>query len=186
MPTRTRPPARRGSSRRAPPSPKRKRRLDPKAAAERASRLPHHPRYTAALLAQVRRRFEETPEPILSMAADLGVAPESLHRIARRHGWVRRKPAPPPRDLPPAMRLLEEAKALEVGANGAGATSGADGSSEAVLRVTLPPRSGGEGRPPKAVGVGGLACRECEAPPTPDPSPPLASLVGGGESKRPA
>jgi len=45
----------------------------------------------------------------------------------------------------------------------------------------LPPRSGGEGS-----GVGGLSAHStgsnvAEAPPTPNPSPPLASLVGGGE-----
>ena len=39
----------------------------------------------------------------------------------------------------------------------------------------LPPRSGGEGS-----GVGGEAAHE-EAPPTPNPSPPHASHVGGGE-----
>ncbi|HZP75614.1 MAG TPA: methyltransferase domain-containing protein [Pseudolabrys sp.] len=46
--------------------------------------------------------------------------------------------------------------------------------------VPLPPRSGGEGP-----GVGGevRAGRGID-PPTPDPSPPLASLVGGGEKKR--
>ena len=45
----------------------------------------------------------------------------------------------------------------------------------------LPPRSGGEG---SGVG-GGAACTEAafpaESPPTPNPSPPLASLAGGGE-----
>jgi hypothetical protein len=59
------------------------------------------------------------------------------------------------------------------------------------LAPSLPPRSGGEGRPTVsaftrvfdalwAVGVGG-ACRLHQLPPTPDPSPPLASLAGGGE-----
>jgi ATP-dependent Lhr-like helicase len=47
----------------------------------------------------------------------------------------------------------------------------------------LPPRSGGEGS-----GVGGLSTRSharieaAEAPPTPDPSPPRAARVGGGEN----
>src|SRR6266481_3218646 len=45
----------------------------------------------------------------------------------------------------------------------------------------LPPRSGGEG-----LGVGGgaaitEAAYPADRPPTPDPSPPLASLAGGGE-----
>ncbi|HEY6025697.1 MAG TPA: cisplatin damage response ATP-dependent DNA ligase, partial [Pseudolabrys sp.] len=47
-------------------------------------------------------------------------------------------------------------------------------------RVPLPPRSGGEG-----LGVGGSSLNSNIVPPTPDPSPPLASLAGGGEQKAP-
>lgn len=72
------------------------------------------PRYTPELLADVRRRFEDTTEPIPSLAADLGVEPESLHRIARRRGWVRHVPAPA-RDIPQALRILREAQALDAG-----------------------------------------------------------------------
>src|SRR3954452_7537762 len=43
--------------------------------------------------------------------------------------------------------------------------------------VPLPPRSGGEGL------VGGFGGRSA-FPPTPNPSPPLALLAGGGESRR--
>ncbi len=45
--------------------------------------------------------------------------------------------------------------------------------------VPLPPRSGGEG-----LGVGGNSKHRSAVPPTPDPSPPLASLAGGGERTR--
>jgi ATP-dependent Lhr-like helicase len=44
--------------------------------------------------------------------------------------------------------------------------------------IPLPTRSGGEG-----LGVGGSVGRT-RSPPTPDSSPPLASLVGGGEKRR--
>ncbi|HXD43843.1 MAG TPA: cisplatin damage response ATP-dependent DNA ligase [Pseudolabrys sp.] len=47
-------------------------------------------------------------------------------------------------------------------------------------RIPLPPRSGGEG-----LGVGGSSFNSGTGPPTPDPSPPLASLAGGGEQKAP-
>jgi hypothetical protein len=51
----------------------------------------------------------------------------------------------------------------------------------ALYSAPLPPRSGGEG---SGVG-GGAAFAEAawlaEAPPTPDPSSPLASLAEGGE-----
>ena len=89
---------------------RRKRRLG--AALNPARFLPTHQRYTAELLANVRRRFEDTPEPIPSLAADLGVAPGSVHRIARRYDWIRRVPAPP-RGVLPAMRILQEAAALD-------------------------------------------------------------------------
>ncbi len=52
---------------------------------------------------------------------------------------------------------------------------------DAATRTPLPPRSGGEGS-----GVGGSAASAgahefVETPPTPDPSPPRAARVGGGE-----
>ncbi len=74
-------------------------------------------RYTPALLAHVRQQFEETPEPVASLAADLGIAPQSVNRIARRYGWVRRN-AVPARDLPPALQILQEAQGLEVAVSG--------------------------------------------------------------------
>jgi hypothetical protein len=99
--------------------------------------------FAAELLANVRQRYEETPEPVPLLAADLGILPTSFYRLARDKGWARRNDLPA-RDVPPAMKILEEAKALE-----------ADG----VRRLS--------------------GCSE--APPTPDPSPPLAKLAGGGE-----
>jgi DNA ligase-1 len=50
-----------------------------------------------------------------------------------------------------------------------------------AVSTPLPPRSGGEG-----LGVGGASANslpeeQADRPPTPDPSPPLASLAGGGE-----
>ncbi len=45
--------------------------------------------------------------------------------------------------------------------------------------VPLPPRSGGEG-----LGVGGDLAPQKKVPPTPDPSPPFASQMWGGEKNR--
>ena len=45
-------------------------------------------------------------------------------------------------------------------------------------RVSLPPRSGGDG-----LGVGGSSFDGAAAPSTPDPSPPFAMRMGGGEKK---
>ena len=122
-------------------------------------------KFTPALLANVRRRYEHTDEILSTMAADLGCCKTTLRGIAKREGWVRYRA--PPRDLLPAARLLERAEALAVS--------------------TLPPRSGGEGRPPElawqaeADGVGGVESKL--APPTPDPSPPFAARTGGGEGE---
>jgi hypothetical protein len=120
-------------------------------------------KFTPALLANVRRRFEGSDEPLSSMAADLGCCITTLRGIAQREGWVHYVKLP--RDLTPAARLLERAEGLA---------------------LSLPPRSGGEGRPPElaqqaqADGVGGL--EGAQEPPTPDPSPPRATRAGGGET----
>jgi len=93
-----------------PRAPARKKRKD--STLNPARFLPTHERYTPELLLNVRKRFEETPEPVASMAADLDIEPSSLNRIARRYGWLRRNPAPA-RDVSPALRILQAAQALE-------------------------------------------------------------------------
>src|SRR5262249_59836234 len=58
---------------------------------------------------------------------------------------------------------------------------------ETELRApSLPPRSGGEGgAAPEGGAPGGGWCNCAQMPPTPDPSPPLASARGGGGAGRP-
>ena len=46
-------------------------------------------KFTPELLANVRRRFEGSDEPLSTMAADLGCCKTSLRGIAQREGWVR-------------------------------------------------------------------------------------------------
>jgi hypothetical protein len=60
----------------------------------------------------IRQRYEETDEPVAAIAADRGVAPGSLRRIAYAKGWVRRKHRPP-KDVTAAMRILAETERLE-------------------------------------------------------------------------
>src|SRR5262245_15176156 len=51
---------------------------------------------------------------------------------------------------------------------------------------SLPPRSGGEGGAAPAGGApGGGWCNCAQTPPTPDPSPPLASARGGRGAEKP-
>ena len=67
-------------------------------------------KFTPELLANVRRRFEGSDEPLSTMAADLGCCKTTLRGIAQREGWVRY--VAPPSDLSPAARLLERAEVL--------------------------------------------------------------------------
>ena len=68
-------------------------------------------RYTPAFLAAVQRRYEQTRQSERSIAGEFGLAGRTLRRLAARQGWVR--PPALARDLEPAMRLLEQATALE-------------------------------------------------------------------------
>ena len=120
-------------------------------------------RYTPEFLAAARHGYENTDQPMTALAADLGIGITTLQSLVRKHGWTQRSKRM--RDSPPALRLLGEAQTL------------------AAASSTLPPRSGGEGRhaPAGASRGGGPAQDEFKEPPTPDPSPPLATLVEGGE-----
>jgi hypothetical protein len=112
--------------------------------------------YTPEFLAEARRRMEQTLQRTTAIAADLGMHHSVLSRLAQREGWVRPQAALRRRGVTPLMRLA--------------------GAADALVRVALPPRGGGEGREPTTQA----------APPTPDPSPPLAPLAGGGETAPPA
>ena len=69
-------------------------------------------RYTPALIAAARRRYEETDDSMPSIAADCGISLRTLHRMVDREGW-RKRAHRPPRDLSPASKLLEDVIALE-------------------------------------------------------------------------
>jgi hypothetical protein len=133
--------------------------------------------YAAELLDNVRQRYEETPEPVPLLAADLGIVPTSFYRLARDKGWVRRNDLPA-RDVPPAMRILEEAKALEVAA-GAVADVASDGAASHLSPLA------GRGRPLEQSEGGRVrgpsdGCELGEIPPHPHPLPPNG---GGGRRK---
>jgi hypothetical protein len=68
-------------------------------------------RYTPALIASLRRDYEETDKPMRTIAAAHEISLRTLHRMAVRENWNRRADRPP-KDLPTAMRLLNEAEAL--------------------------------------------------------------------------
>jgi transposase-like protein len=74
-------------------------------------RAPTRRRYTPALKADGKRRYEQTDEQASLIAADFGIHPGSFWRLAKREGWVRY--VPPPRDISSAAKLQVQAEALE-------------------------------------------------------------------------
>jgi transposase-like protein len=69
-------------------------------------------RYTPAFIAAARRLYLETDQSLSSIAWDLGISLRTFRRLIDSEGWPKR-PQPPPRDLSPAAKLLEQAIALE-------------------------------------------------------------------------
>lgn len=65
---------------------------------------------TDELKANIRHRYEHTDEPLSTMAADLGCTAQTVCNLAKRENWARY--VAPPRDLPPAARLLARAEKL--------------------------------------------------------------------------
>jgi ATP-dependent Lhr-like helicase len=111
--------------------------------------------------------------------------PEIFLRWFESRGW-----SPREHQLALLAKACDDRSALLIAPTGAGKTLAGflptlvelSSASARVLSSPLPPRSGGEG-----LGVGGLSTRSsvsgeiAETPPTPDPSPPRATRVGGGE-----
>jgi transposase-like protein len=64
--------------------------------------------FTPEALEDARRRYEETDETQVRIAADLGVDRGTLTRLARTHGWVLRKDRPPT-DIPEADKIARQA-----------------------------------------------------------------------------
>ncbi|WP_441229257.1 hypothetical protein AB7828_02060 [Tardiphaga sp. 215_C5_N2_1] len=65
---------------------------------------------TPELMENVRRRWQDTREPINSIAIDVGVSAGTMRRLAARWGWKASKDRAA-RDLSPAMKLALEAEA---------------------------------------------------------------------------
>lgn len=71
-------------------------------------------RYTPRFLAAIKRRYEDTDEPMPSIAFHYGISLRTLHRMVEREGWHKRGDRPP-KDLTPADLLAEAADALARG-----------------------------------------------------------------------
>src|SRR5262245_24530243 len=68
-------------------------------------------RYTPELVAHIRHRYENTDDTLATISKDTGVSERSINRMRDSEGWPRRSDRPA-RDLPPALRAMQEATAL--------------------------------------------------------------------------
>lgn len=72
--------------------------------------MPRSPQtFTPELMESGRYRYEQTDEFVHLIAQDFGVSRCHFDRLVTRWGWMKRKDRPP-RGLPPAQRILKEAK----------------------------------------------------------------------------
>jgi hypothetical protein len=69
------------------------------------------PRYTPELIASIHHDYVNEPDKsVAAIAADHHTSDRTIHRIVRRHGWVRRSALT--HDIPQPMRLQRQARAL--------------------------------------------------------------------------
>lgn len=135
--------------------------------------------FAPELIADSKRRYETTPESVDSIALDFSASRSTLRNLAKRENWGRY--VPPPRGLSRAAEIAAEAEALEtealndrhpeVRAAIAASLEGCTATDSGAVALR-----GAQERAPQGDGV---------TPPTPNPSPPLAALVGGGENSAP-
>jgi hypothetical protein len=107
--------------------------------------------YTAAYLASLQHGVEETDRSLPSIAAEHEIGLRTLQRMIVREGWKRRSERPP-RDLPPMLAVLNEARALlAVGASDRhGDREGSDRDNDRSPLPTTPCDDVGAGLKPAA------------------------------------
>jgi hypothetical protein len=98
-------------------------------------------RYTPEFVAGVRHDYENTDKSLARIAVDRAVSERTVNRMRNREGWTRRSERV--RDLPPAMRALQEATALlaapsPAAVTAAGATAGAADAAPAPAASAAP------------------------------------------------
>src|SRR5574340_262181 len=142
-------------------------------------------RYTAEFLDALRRRYEDTDEPLRLVTAEFGIGKTTLQDLVLKHGWQKRSRRT--RAVPAAAQIIEDMIALAnrpVASQESSATNSAhlplQGGEPAPdliggRRANGPPRSAARWQAPR-VAWGPTADVE-----TPTPTLPLA----GGGSERP-
>jgi hypothetical protein len=71
-------------------------------------------RYTPRFIAAVKRRYEDTDEPMPTIAFTYDISLRTLHRMVDREGW-RKRGDRPPKDLTSTGLVAEAAEALTRG-----------------------------------------------------------------------
>lgn len=95
----------------ATPSKAKRVRVSARAGRRRKRRSPSPMQFSEELMADARRRYELTSEPLYLIAADLDIHRTTFSTMALREGWVRHRPAP--RELSAASRILKQTEKLE-------------------------------------------------------------------------
>jgi len=101
--------------------------------------------FTPELIANGRRRYEETDEPLTSIAADFGVHVRTLRDYMRQWDWTPRSRRPPV-GLSPLAGLLEESK--EIPPPSAPAAAGGGGADAAAPDAAVQDASAAQAPPP--------------------------------------
>ena len=91
--------------------------------------------FSPEAIASIRRRYEQSDEPVARIAADTGVSRYTLERFAQRQGWCLRKNRPP-RELPQTFQMQLDAAAILLQARAAD-------SGEAVAALPQPAQAVG-------------------------------------------
>jgi hypothetical protein len=123
-------------------------------------------RYTETIVAAARHRYENTNQPLRSIAAELLIGERNLQRMVTKYGWAKRIERV--QGLPVAMQSLEEANAL--GAQSAHSRDSGNPVSAAGAPEELGPRLRGDERTEMT-----SVLSDCVQTPT-----PILPLAGGG------
>jgi phage terminase large subunit-like protein len=70
-------------------------------------------RLSPEFIEALRHRYVETDQPVRDIIAEFGISTGRLGRLIEKEGWPKRQDRPP-LQLPPALKLLEETRALSI------------------------------------------------------------------------
>ncbi|NEV77282.1 hypothetical protein DYI24_09530 [Rhodopseudomonas sp. BR0C11] len=93
--------------------------------------------YATEMLAELRRRYVDTDEPVARIADQIGVHRDTVELLARKQGWPLRKNRPP-RELPVTLQMSVDATATLQQARAADIAAAAAPAAPATLSESVP------------------------------------------------